>query len=135
MARTVDADRLAVARQVMLMLRQSRALRETVAAHESGERPILIALIDDPLKEVVDRIHDIGLPVTLVVPDELANPTVMTVRARDPKREDRWEPAPRDATIGLVVSQFRKERPAAVGVPGPSADRELVLQLVEVSSA
>ena len=133
MARTVDADRLAAARQVMLMLRKSSALRETVAAHESGEQPILIALVEEPLEDVVDRIHDIGLPVTLVVPTETGGPTVMTVRARDPEREDRWEAAPPGATIGLIVSRFRKERRAAMGVSGPT-DRELVLQLVDLSA-
>jgi hypothetical protein len=118
----------------MLMLRQSPRLRETIAAQESGERPILIALADDPLEEVVDRIQEIGLPVTLVVPGEESNPTVMTVRARDPHQEDLWEPTPTGATIGLIVSQFRKLRQAAVGVPGSSADREFVLQLVELSA-
>jgi hypothetical protein len=134
MARMVNADRLAAARQVMLMLRQSPRLRETIAAHESGERPILIALAEDPLEEVVDRIHDIGLPVTLVVPGEASSPTVMIVRARDPKQEDLWEPTPTDATIGLIVSRFHQMQPAAVGVSGTSADSELVLQLVELSA-
>jgi hypothetical protein len=134
MARMVDADRLAAARQVMLMLRRSPSLRATIAAHESGERPILIALIDDPLEEVVDRIHGIGLPVTLVVPSRAESPTVMTVRAGDPEHDDLWEPAPTGATIGLVVSHFRKNRPVAVGVPGSSADHKLILQLVDVSA-
>ena len=116
------------------MLRQSPLFRETVAAHESGERPILIVSIDDPLDEVVERIDDIGLPVTVVMPGGAASPTVMTVHARDPDQEILWEPAPAGATIGLVVSQFGKKRPAAVRVPDPSANRELLLELVELSA-
>jgi hypothetical protein len=133
MARTVDTHRLAVTGQILLMLRQSAPFREIVAAHESGERPILVALVDDSLDEVVERIHDIGLPVTLVVPSASGSPTVMTVKARDPEQEVRWQPAHPDATIGLIVSHFSKAGPSVLGVPDPAADRELVLQLVEPS--
>jgi hypothetical protein len=131
MARGVGADRLAAARQVMSMLRQSPSFREIIAANASGERPIVIVSIDDPLEEVVDRIWSIGLPVALVVPGEGRSPTVLTVHERDPQREVPWEPAPAGATIGLVIEQFEAKRAAAVGVPDP-ADREpMILELVE----
>ena len=50
MARSVDTERLEAAGQIMLLLRRSPSFREIVAAHESGERPILVALADDPLQ-------------------------------------------------------------------------------------
>jgi hypothetical protein len=136
MARTVDTDRLAALRQVLLMLRRSSSFRETIAAHESGERPILIALIADPLSEVVERIHAVGLPVSLVVPGESGIPTVMTVTARHPQQQVgfRWEEAHPDATMGLIVSHFSKQGPTPLEVPDPAADRELVLQLVKPST-
>jgi hypothetical protein len=131
MARTVDAKRLAAAGQIMIMLRQSPLFRETVAAHESGERPILVALPDDPLEEVIDRIHAIGLPVTLVVPGESENPTVITVHAREPEQGVIWEEATPGATIGLVVSHFHKEPLAPLSVPDPPK-HGLVLELVNL---
>ena len=133
MARTVDTDRLAVTGQILLMLRQSPSFRELVSAHESGDRPILVALVDDLLVEVIERIHAIGLPITLVVPDESGTPTVMTVTARDPEQEIgvRWAPAHPDATIGLVVSHFSKEGSKPLELSDPvAANRELVLQIV-----
>jgi hypothetical protein len=128
MTRSVDTDRLAAAGQIMLLLRRSSSFREIVSAHESGERPILIALVDDALQEVVERIHDIGLPVALVVQGP-ASLTVMTVNAREAESDVVWEPAPADATIGTVLSRFGK-RP--FGVPDPVAKRELILKRVEV---
>jgi predicted transcriptional regulator len=134
MARAVGADQLAAARQAMLMLRRSASFRDTVAAHESGERPIVIVSADDRLDEVVERIRGVGLPVTLVVPGEGENPTVMTVHEREPQQEI-WESMPADVTIGVVVSRFREKVPAVMGVPGPSAKLGLVLQLVDLPPA
>jgi hypothetical protein len=129
MTRSVDTDRLAAAGQIMLLLRQSPSFREIVSAHESGERPILIALVDDSLEEVVERIHSIGLPVMLVV-QEPATLTVMAVNAREAESDVVWAPAPANATIGNVLSRFGK-RP--FGVSDPVPDRELILKPVEVA--
>jgi hypothetical protein len=62
MARVVDADRLAGAGEIMSILRRRPSVRELASAQESGERPILVAAIDDPLQAVLDRIDAIGPP-------------------------------------------------------------------------
>jgi hypothetical protein len=66
MARAVDADRLAAAGEIMSILRGRPSVREAIAAHVSGERPILVASIDDPLQAVLDRIAATGSPLDLV---------------------------------------------------------------------
>ena len=129
MARTVDADRLAAARQIMSMLRRSPSFRSAVPEHDSGERPILIASIDEPLEEVIERIHAVGLPVMLFVPGGSASMTVMIVDSHSPEQESLWEPAPPDATIGFLVSHFWMQRAAASRVPDPTANRDLFVQL------
>ena len=80
---------------------------------------------------MIERIHAIGLPVTLVVPQGSESPTVMTVHARDPGRGVLLEPATPGATIGLIVSHFQQERLAALGV-SDLTDRGVVLELVEL---
>jgi hypothetical protein len=129
MARTVDADRLAAARQIMSMLRRSPSFRSAVPEHDSGDRPILIASIDDPLEEVIQRVHAIGLPLMLFVPGGSASMTVMIVNTDSPEQGSLWEQAPPDATIGLLVSHFWTQRAAAFRVPDPAANRDLFVQL------
>jgi hypothetical protein len=129
MAKTVDAAGLAAARQIMLLLRRNPSIRESVAAQESGEQPILVASIDDPLTEVIERINAVGLPVTLCVTAGSASMTVLTVRAGIAGEEAGWEPVPPNATIGVVVSRFWMKSSATFRVPDPTADLELNLQL------
>lgn len=129
MTEAVDSDRLAAAGLMMSILRKSPLVRESVAAHESGERPILVASIDDPLEEVVERIHGVGLPLTLCVLGGSASMTVMTVTADVPEREAEWESAPPNATIGMVVAHFWTKSSASFRVPDLTAGRELALQL------
>jgi hypothetical protein len=129
MTEAVEPDRLAAARLMMSILRESPSVRESVAAHESGERPILVASIDDPLEDVVERIHGVGLPVTLCVLGGSASMTVMTVRADVPEQEAGWESAPPNATIGMIVAHFWLKSSASFRVPDLAANRELALQL------
>jgi hypothetical protein len=126
MARAAGADGLAVAGQIMSILRRSPEFRESVVAHDSGERPIMVAAIDDRLEEVVDRIRAVGLPLTLCVPGGSASITVMTVRAGGTAEQAAaWTPAPADATLGMIVSRFWTDSTAKFRLAGS----ELALEL------
>src|SRR5512132_4179473 len=111
MASSVDTYRLAAAGQIMTMLRKGPAFRDTVAAQEAGERPILIASIDDSLQEVIDRIHAIGPPVTLFVPGGSTSMTVISVRVVTGDEGAKWKQVPPDATMRTLVSQFWAQIP------------------------
>jgi hypothetical protein len=105
MARALGASRLAAARQVISLLHGSRSFRESVVPQESGERPILLASIDDSMQKVLERIKAIGLPVTLCVPGGSTSISVVTVRAAEAHEHtsDPVEVQP-ETTVGMFIS-------------------------------
>lgn len=130
MARAVDADRLAAAGEIMSILRGRPSVRESIAAHESGERPILVTSIDDPLQAVLDRIAATGPPLTLCVTAGSTSMTVITVRAVAPgEQEASWKPMPTDATLRDLVSRFWAEIPVTFQLSDPVAKSALALEL------
>jgi hypothetical protein len=130
MARTVDADRLAAAGEIMSILRGRPSVRESIAAHESGERPILVTSIDDPLQAVLDRIAGTGPPLTLCVTAGSTSMTVITVRAvAAGEQEASWKPMPPDATLRNLVSRFWAEIPVTFQLSDPVAKSALALEL------
>jgi hypothetical protein len=130
MTRAVDADRLAAAGEIMSILRGRPSVREAIAAHVSGERPILVASIDDPLQAVLDRIAATGPPLTLCVTAGSTSMTVITVRAVAPgEQETSWKPMSPDATLRSLVSRFWAEIPVTFQLSDPVAKSALALEL------
>jgi hypothetical protein len=130
MARAVDADRLAAAGEIMSILRGRPSVRESIAAHESGERPILVTSIDDPLQAVLDRIAATGPPLTLCVTAGSTSMTVIAVRAVAPgEQEASWKPMPPGATLRDLVSRFWAEIPVTFQLSDPVAKSALALEL------
>jgi hypothetical protein len=129
MGKAVDTDRLAAARQIMSKLRENESFRDSVVAHDLGERPIVVALIDDPIEEVMARMKAIGLPVTLCVPGGSTSMTVVTVRpadAEEPSAES--TPVAPGITVGMVMSyMWVKGGTVTFHVAEPAADLELKL--------
>ena len=129
MTRAVDANRLAAAGEIMSILRGRPSVRESIAAHESGERPILVTSIDDPLQAVLDRITATGPPLTLCVTAGSTSMTVITVRAvTSGEQEASWKPMPPDATLRSLVSRFWAEIPVTFRLSDPVAKRELEME-------
>lgn len=123
MAEAVSRDRLQTAREVVSKLREDPAFGESIVANESGQRPILVASIDDSMRELLQRIGSIGLPVTLCVRGGSASITVATIRAieiHDHQAES--EAIHPKATVGMFISYvwqrgsvtFHLEEPAPV---------------------
>jgi hypothetical protein len=105
MAEAVSQDRLQTAREVVARLREDPAFGGSIVANEAGERPILVASIDDSMRELLKRIGSIGLPVTLCVRGGSASMTVATVRAIEPHDHPAESEAihPK-ATVGMFIS-------------------------------
>jgi hypothetical protein len=127
----VDADRLAGAGEIMSILRRRPSVRESISAQESGERPILVASIDDPLQIVLDRINAIGPTLTLCVTAGSTSMTVITVRnVATGEQEPSWRPMPPGTTLRSLVSRFWAEIPVTFQLSDPVGKRHLALELV-----
>lgn len=104
MARVSD-DRLAAAREVVTLLRTDRSFRDAIAVNPSGERPILVATVDDSMKDVLKRVESTGLPVTLCVRAGSASVTVATLRPVEPDDHPiDSQPIDPAASVGVFVS-------------------------------
>ncbi len=84
MASGISRDRLQAAREVVTLLRTDRTFRDSIAVNQSGERPILVANVEDPMEDVLRRVEATGLPVTLCVRAGSASMTVATLRPVGP---------------------------------------------------
>jgi hypothetical protein len=126
----ISPDRLQTARNVVSKLREEPAFRELIVANETGERPIVVASIDDPMRDLLRRIHAIGLPVTLCVQGGSASLTVATIRATEPHdNPDDSTPIHPEAPVGMFVAYVWMKGSVTMHLeePAPAADFQLEL--------
>jgi len=133
MAEAVSRDRLQTAREVVSRLRDDSAFGESIVVNESGQRPILVASIDDSMRELLQRIGSTGLPVTLCVCGGSTSMTVATIRATEPHDHSAESAAihPK-ATVGMFIAYvwekgsvvFHLEEPAPTEPPAVEYELE-----------
>ncbi len=124
----ISPDRLQTARNVVSKLREDPAFRESIAANEAGERPIVVASIDDRMQGLLERIGAIGLPVTLCVQGGSASMTVATIRATEPQdHAEESTPVHPEASVGVFISYVWMKGSATIHLeePAPAAEFEL----------
>lgn len=109
MARSVASklsrNRLLAARDVVSLLRSDPSFREAIVANTSGERPILVASVEDRMSELLGRVSRIGVPVTLYVRGGTTSKTVVTLRAAAADEHPRSEAIRPDITVGVFIAQ------------------------------
>jgi asparagine synthetase B (glutamine-hydrolysing) len=66
MARGVSQERLRAAREVVSLLRRDPSFRESVAVNEAGDRPIVVATLDERMDDLLRRVVAAGPPPVTV---------------------------------------------------------------------
>jgi hypothetical protein len=114
MASGISQDRLQAAREVVTLLRTDRSFRDSIVVNPCGERPILVATVDDPMEDVLRRVESTGLPVTLCVRAGSASITVATLRPVEPD-DHPGDSTPIDprASVGMFISLVWMNRTVA----------------------
>ena len=123
MTRAVSRNRLLAARDVVSMLRRDPSFRESVVANTAGERPILVASVEDRMSELLTRIRRIGLPVTLYVRGGSASMTVATIRAVEADEHPRPQAIRSDITVGVFIANVWEKSSLIFRVVEPSPPR------------
>jgi hypothetical protein len=124
MARAVSRSRLRAARDVVSMLRRDPSFRQSIPANASGERPIVVASVEDRLSDLLERIRRIGPPVTLYVRGGPATKTVVTVRTLGAGEGSPTEAIRPDITVGVFIAHvWEKGGSMSFHVAGPAPAR------------
>jgi antitoxin (DNA-binding transcriptional repressor) of toxin-antitoxin stability system len=123
-ARKLSRNRLLAARDVLSLLRRDPSFRDSVVANTSGERPILVASVEDHLSELLERVRRIGLPVTLYVRGGTATKTVVTIRTAETDEHPQSEAIRPDITVGVFIAHmWEKGGSMSFHVAAPSPTR------------
>lgn len=105
MASGISQDRLQAAREVVTLLRTDRPFRDSIAVNSSGERPVLVATVDDAMEDVLRQVESTGLPVTLCVRAGSASITVATMRPVEPDDHPvDSQPIAPGSCVGMFIS-------------------------------
>jgi hypothetical protein len=103
--RKLSRNRLLAARDVVSLLRSDPCFRESIVANTSGERPILVASVEDRMSELLGRVRRVGVPATLYVRGGTTSKTVVTLRAAEAEEHPRSEAIRPDITVGVFIAQ------------------------------
>lgn len=113
-----DMTRAELTRRVYSRLRQDEFRSRLAAVSPCGRRPVLIALRDDPVQQLLDQVRDVGGSANVVLP--LLNGFIVLLIVAEHRLDD-GPPPPGvsllrgDCTVGVFYERLRFD--ASVGGP------------------
>lgn len=108
---------LDLAKDLSSMLMGRDEFRNSLPAQASGRKALLVASLDDPLRTLLERVADVGLPATVCV--RRAKNSISTIGLDISTASDAEIFVPRpDATVGVLVALLWEKRTLHLRVDG-----------------